>query len=230
MDDHVIFYLLYTLQIYVVCRSSNCIFMLHYRYDHALILHYPTLLTPDTTNWFNKKQHNDVSSNRPTARRQWFLLHLELPLTGCSVGHRLVSGGGGLPSQMVYFFRRTHVPSPWNRFRATWYFYICLLNVYWFSHWPSLTTCTLMSFINRFVFTVWFFQFLPKTKNTCYSGACGACTFGRMQIGWILHKVCSFVGTGRALHQSRYSSYASFLAGSVGPFSKHSLSCISFNE
>ena len=172
------------------------------------------------------QQKNNTTMSRRIAQQLVgngfsFILNFRLPDVQLVIGWSVAEVGCQV--RWFTFFRRSHAPSPWNRFRATWYFYICLLNVYWFSHWPSLTTCTLMSFGNRFVFTIWFFQFLPKTKNTCYSGACGACTFGRMQIGWILHKVCSFVGTGRAFHQSRYSSYASFLAGSVGsPFSKHS--------
>lgn len=43
------------------------------------------------------------------------------------------------------------------------------------------------------------FFIFPKQKRPAILGFV-SCTFGRMQIGWILHKVCSFVGTGWAHH------------------------------
>lgn len=176
----------YIYDIYVICHcwSSECIFMLHYTYDHALALQYPKLHCLSRPTLLQQK----------ATQRQWlvgngfsFILNFRLPDVQLVIGWSVAEAG-----YKIRWFTFPAAPilrhHPWTSYGQNDFLYSngFLIFSLAFTYYMHIDVSS-----NFFIF--------PKQKRPAILGFV-SCTFGRMQIGWILHKVCSFVGTGWAHH------------------------------
>ena len=156
--------------------------MLHYTNDHALALQYPKLHCLSRPTLLQQKA---TQRQRLVGNGFSFILNFRLPDVQLVIGWSVAEVG----YQIRWFtfpaapILRHHPRTSYSKmiFLYSNGFLIFSLAFTYYMHKDGSS--------NLFIF--------PRQKRPAILGFV-SCTFGRMQIGWILHKVCSFVGTGWA--------------------------------